>query len=83
MCSGRILSPVRLMTDVGAVLDKHVFEQAMAWDGDQLDSWVETIELRHEHAEGHEEASVTEDDEHDEYDCSMRLRQIPRSRAGD
>ncbi|RSL93710.1 hypothetical protein CEP52_013077 [Fusarium oligoseptatum] len=68
------------MTDVGAVLDKHVFEQAMTWDGDQLDSWVETIELQHEPAEGHEAASVTEDDE---YDCCMRLRQIPRSGAGD
>ncbi|RMJ06767.1 hypothetical protein CDV36_013632 [Fusarium kuroshium] len=78
--SGRILSSVRLIMDVGAALDKHVFEQASVWDGDQLDSWVETVELQCQPAEGHEEASVGEDGD---CDCCMRLRQIPRSRAGD
>lgn len=78
--SGRMLSPVRLMMDVGAVVDKHVFEQALTWDGDELDAWVETVELQYEPAEGHGEASVTEDGD---YDCCMRLRQIPRSNARD
>ncbi|KAH7274738.1 hypothetical protein B0J15DRAFT_450 [Fusarium solani] len=78
--SGRMLSPVRLMMEVGAVLDKDVFERALAWDGDVLDAWVETVELQYEPAEAHREASVTEDGD---YDCCMRLRQIPPSRARD
>lgn len=78
--SGRMPSPVRLMMDVGAVLDKDVFERALAWDGDELDAWVETVELQYEPAEAHREASMTEDGD---YDCCMRLRQIPPSRARD
>ncbi|KAI8685275.1 hypothetical protein NCS55_00198300 [Fusarium keratoplasticum] len=58
----------------------HVFEQALTWDEDELDAWVETVELQYEPAEGHGEASVTEDGD---YDCCMRLRQIPRSSARD
>ncbi|KAI8722951.1 hypothetical protein NCS52_00149500 [Fusarium sp. LHS14.1] len=76
--SGRMLSPVRLMMDVGAVLDKDVFEQALTWDGNELDSWAQTVELQYEPAEEHGEASVTEDGD---YDCCMRLRHIRRSGA--
>ncbi|KAI8689399.1 hypothetical protein NCS56_00203300 [Fusarium sp. Ph1] len=78
--SGRMLSPVRLMMDVGAVLDKDVFEQALTWDGDELDAWVETVELQYEPAEAHGEASVTEDGD---YDCRMRLRHTRRPKAED
>ncbi|KAJ4255665.1 hypothetical protein NW757_004284 [Fusarium falciforme] len=78
--SGRMLSPVRLMMDVGAVLDKHVLEQALTWDGDELDAWVKTVKFKYEPAEGHGEARVTEDGD---YDCCMRLRQISQSNARD
>ncbi|WAO84757.1 Hypothetical protein NCS54_00198000 [Fusarium falciforme] len=78
--SGRMLSPVRLMMDVGAVLDKHVLEQALTWDGDELDAWVKTVKFQYEPAEGHGEARVTEDGD---YDCCMRLRQISQSNARD
>lgn len=78
--NGRMLSPVRLMMDVGAAVDKRVFEQALTWDGNELDAWVETVELQYEPAEAHGEAGVTDDGD---YHCCMRLRQIPRSKAED
>ncbi|KAL2691199.1 hypothetical protein Neosp_001580 [[Neocosmospora] mangrovei] len=76
--SGRMLSPVRLMMDVGAVLDKDIFEQALTWDGNELDAWAQTVELQYEPAEEHGEASVTENGDHA---CCMRLRHIRRSGA--
>lgn len=78
--SGRMLSPVRLMMDVGAVLDKDVFEKALTWDGDELDAWVKTVELHYEPAEAYGEASMTEDGN---YDCRMRLRYTRRPKAED
>ncbi|KAM0413586.1 hypothetical protein ACHAPT_013638 [Fusarium lateritium] len=78
--NGRMLSPVRLMMDVSAVLDKHVFEQALTWDGDELDAWVKTVELRYEPEEGYGEADVMN---HGDHGFSMRLRQMPRVKPED
>ncbi|KAF4470190.1 hypothetical protein FALBO_2909 [Fusarium albosuccineum] len=77
--NGRMLSPVQLIMDVGAALDKDEFEEAVLLERDELDAWVETVRLRYE-AEVDKGEGQRED--HGSNRCvMMRLRRIPRPKT--
>ncbi|KAF5010375.1 hypothetical protein FDECE_3491 [Fusarium decemcellulare] len=73
--NGRMLSPVQLIMDVGAALDKDEFEEAVSLDRDELDAWVETVKLRYEAEVDKREGQIEDDSS---YRCVMRLRRITR-----
>ncbi|KAH6980871.1 hypothetical protein BKA56DRAFT_586094 [Ilyonectria sp. MPI-CAGE-AT-0026] len=46
--NGRILDPIKLTMDVGAIVDNDVFEQLTKCSGEEIDAWAEKTKLRYE-----------------------------------